>query len=168
MVQPAAPGLSTADEKGEVLKHCSEKCLHSFSIEGVSLPVQIFQPPLEVGIRSALLCALRVNKTVEITGDIIAIVTVYLCLGEPSDARAPHVLVHIRTRLSQQFLEFGITEDLRLAQVPPHLQSTGPRDIINHLETAGVLKQLLLPAFQQLGHSGLDNFMTHVMKTLNL
>lgn len=149
MVRPAAPGLSTADEKGEVLKHCSEKCLHSFSIEGVSLPVQIFQPPLEVGIRSALLCALRVNKTVEITGDIIAIVTVYLCLGGPSDARVPHVLVHIRTRLSQQFLEFGITEDLRLAQVPPHLQSTGPQDIINHLETAGLLKQLLLPAFQQ-------------------
>lgn len=168
MVEAAVPGLTTADEKGEVLKHCSEKCLQSYSTEGVSLPVQVFQPPLKVD--SVPLCVLRTKKVLEITGGIVAIVTVHLCLSDSSGAcgRAPLVLVHIRTRLSQQFLEFSVTKDLDLADVPPYLQSTDSQEIINQLETAGVLKQMLFPAFLQLGHSGLDNFLAYIMKTLNL
>lgn len=167
MVQPAVPGLSIADDKGVIMKHCSYKCLETYSKESVSLPVHVIKPPLRMEITP--LCILSASKMVEFRDDVIAKVTLNLCLNDISmdDRRTPMLLVHIRTHLSQHFLEFSINEKLQVTQVPPYLSTTVAKDIINQLETAGILKQVLHPALLQLGYTGLSTFLMYVLKALN-
>jgi hypothetical protein len=170
MVQMAVPGLSKDDGNGEVMKHCSERCLQEYSTEGVTLPIQTFQPPLRVeedkvlDYTSIVFCILRVTKMIEMAGGAVAKVTVNLCLD--SDYKTPMVLVHIRTHLSQQIFEFVINESLEpMTQPLPHLQSFG---IFRQVETADIVNQLLQPALLQIGHSGLNVFLAHTRNAMNL
>ena len=163
MVQPAVPGLSVADEKGEVMKHCSERCLQEYSSESVSLPRQVFQPSLETDdTYNVPICILRASKMIEMTGGIVSNVTMNLCFGA-EDCKTALVLVHIRTRLSQHIFELRIDENLELAtQVPSHASH------FDQLEIADILKRLLQPALLQLGYSEFSVFLAHVTKTINL
>lgn len=161
------PGLSTANENGEIYLHCSQKCLQVYSSEAASLSVQVFQPMLAVG--HIPLCVLGTSKVMKVVSCHFATVTLYLCVGKSSEATyAPlHVLVHIRTQHLQQFHEFDITHNLE--SIPKELSvcltSEDSLASTHQLKMMDILKQVLLPALQQLGHSGLHSFLLNLKDT---
>lgn len=130
------------------MRHCSESCLKKYSANETRFPVEVFRPPLKME-NSALICVLKACKNMETASGIPVDVTVNICLLSGS-ITAPLVLVHIRKKLSQEFIEFCTEEKLE-----------SMLSCFHGTDTISVPEEVLLPALQKFGHSGLKEFLTH-------